>query len=190
MAGPGNIYYNIFMMPFEKLVLHRMRKNLVTKARGKVLEVGYGTGVNLKYYTFDKIDSLVMIDRDAKPSYRKHIRTGVKVLEADVTKLPFEDKSFDTVVFTLVFCSVDDPKAGFAEIRRVLKDDGTIVFIEHVIPKSKTGRRFANGINKTWNSFSKGCNLNRRTVETIKESGFTVCDYIRKGVFAGGTAKK
>lgn len=190
MAGPGNLYYNLFMLPFEKLVLHRMRKTLVTRARGKVLEAGYGTGVNFKYYDFKKLDSLVMIDRDAKPLHRKHSKPDVEVFETDVTELPFEDKSFDTVVFTLVFCSVDKPTAGLAEISRVLKDDGLLIFIEHVIPKSKLGRKFANGINGAWNSFSKGCNLNRRTVETMEESGFTVSDYIRKGVFVGGTAKK
>ncbi|MBN1623828.1 MAG: class I SAM-dependent methyltransferase [Clostridia bacterium] len=192
MGALQRIYYNTFMFPFEKLILGRIRKRLIFKARGAALEIGFGTGVNLNYYNFDEIDSLILLERNLVHDINMHNREKVKIVEGDAMKLPFEDGSFDTVVFTLVFCSVEEPEVGFSEIRRVLKDEGQLIFIEHVLPESKAMGRLVNKANKTWNSMSNGCNLNRETVKSIIDAGFKIVesDFSRKGVFVSGTAKK
>lgn len=192
MNKSGQIYYNAFMFPFEKLLLRKVRKSLIPKAKGNVLEIGFGTGVNLRYYDHKIINKLTFIDKN--PYYHKHILKlkNTNILEGNAMNLPFDDQEFDTVVFTLVFCSVENPGIGLSEVKRVLKDSGRIIFIEHVMPKGKLNKRIVKRVNRHWNAFSGGCNINRHTAETITESGFAISesDYFRKGVFISGTAKK
>lgn len=192
MGTFNRIYYNTFMFPFEKLLLGRLRKKLICRATGSTLEIGFGTGVNLKYYDFDKIDSLIMMDRNPEYSIADLDNSKIKVIEADAMKLPFDDNSFDSVVFTLVFCSVDEPDRGLAEIKRVLKDNGTLIFIEHVLPEGNLSKKLVNGANSTWKSISHGCNINRETTLSIRDAGFSIddSDISRNGVFVSGLAKK
>ncbi len=191
----GNLTYNVFMFPFEKAVLHSFRKDSVSGASGNVLEIGVGTGVNSRYLNEEKIESLTVIDT----TIRKPVMISMKkrfgefnFLEGSVEKLPFTDRSFDTIVFTLVFCSVADPAKGLLEIKRVLKDNGELIFIEHVKPEGKKIRNIVEKVNPYWNSFSNGCNINRETLSAIKSAGFEIQEnsYKRKGVFITGTARK
>jgi len=192
MGTFGRIYYNIFMYPFEKILLGRIRRNLMGKARGNSLEIGFGTGVNLKYYDFEAIDSIILLERNMIKGVSVTDNKKVSVMEGDVMELPFEDNTFDTVIFTLVFCSVEHPERGLSEMRRVLKDNGHLIFIEHVVPEGKTMKKIAGSVNGTWSSMSNGCNLNRDTVSAIRDAGFHIVesDFSRKGVFVSGTAKK
>lgn len=192
MGALQRIYYNTFMFPFEKLILGRIRKKLIVKAKGSALEIGYGTGVNLNYYNFNSIDSLILLERNLIHDIKVKGSNKIKIVEGDAMELPFGDKSFDTIIFTLVFCSVEKPELGFSEIRRVLKDEGQLIFIEHVLPEGRTMGRFVNKANKAWNSMSNGCNLNRETIKTITDAGFAIdeLDFSRNGVFVSGTAKK
>lgn len=191
MGRLGDILYNIFMFPFETAVLKGFRHKLIPDAGGEVLEIGAGTGVNLKYYRNSTLESLTMLDKN--PSFNlRHNAKGIRVIDGDVHTLPFADKTFDTVLFTLVFCSVADPSKGLKEIRRVLKDTGKIIFIEHVKPHHRTAAKAADKLNPAWRTFSNGCNLNRNTLETIENSGFRINhdDYGRRGVFIKGSAVK
>lgn len=192
MGSIKRLNYNLFMYPFERILLGSIRRNLIKKTRGHSLEIGFGTGVNLKYYDFGSIDSLVLLEQDMSKGIGIETNSKTTVVEGDVLELPFDDKTFDTIVFTLVFCSVDNPSMGLAEIRRVLKDDGNLIFIEHVTPRGETMRKLVNKVNKTWNSMSKGCNLNRDTVSTIVDAGFIIDEshFSRNGVFVSGMAKK
>ena len=192
MSKSGSIYYNTFMYPFEKLILGGVRRKLMCKARGNALEIGFGTGVNLKYYDFNKIDSLFMLEKKIIHDIDEVKYNKVKIVEGDAAVLPFDDGIFDTVVFTLVFCSVENPVKGLSEVKRVLRDNGKLIFIEHVKPVGKTSGKIVNWANKPWNSISNGCNLNRDTITSIREAGFDIdnSNFSRKGVFISGTAKK
>jgi len=106
--------------------------------------------------------------------------------------LPFDDAVFDTVVFTLVFCTVSDVEKGFKEIRRVLKADGRIIFIEHVEPNNELQMRMTHIFTPAWKQIAGGCHLNRRTRENIEKAGFRVVeiDSNRNGLFIAGIAEK
>ena len=194
MSTIGDFSFNLFMFPFEKIVLHKFRKNTVSTASGDVLELGAGTGVNFKYYNKKELNSLSVLDLKISDSVRSIAKefSKIQLFEGSAENLPFPDSSFDTVVFTLVFCSVDNPEKGLAEVHRVLKDNGRIIFIEHVKPESKRVKAVAEKVNPAWNSFSNGCNINRETLQTIKAAGFELKpnSYKRKGVFITGTAVK
>ncbi|MFO7611443.1 MAG: class I SAM-dependent methyltransferase [Clostridia bacterium] len=195
MGRYGDMAYNLFMFPFEALVLHRFRKSILGMAEGKVLEVGSGTGVNFKYYDSEKIDELSVIDLPSRKFSISDKAGRMKpdgIFEGSVEKLPFPDGYFDTVVFTLVFCSVADAAEGIDEIHRVLGKGGRILFIEHVLPRTRFARIAAEKANDAWNGFSNGCNINRETLTAIEKAGFGIIDgtYARKGVFIKGAAEK
>jgi len=182
MSRGSDLIYNLFMMPFEKKGLGEQRRNLLKMVSGTVLEIGFGTGINLEYYNFRNLDSLTLTDHHL-PDFidLKKIPSGfdLKVLNQDVTNLPFEDQSFDHVVFTLVFCSVDDPELGLKEIYRVLKPGGQIYFIEHVLPSKEPYKYAFNKLTRPWQHLSHGCHLNRRTTVSIQKAGFELTMYHR-----------
>ncbi|MDA3846543.1 MAG: class I SAM-dependent methyltransferase [Vallitaleaceae bacterium] len=169
--------YNTFMIPLEAIRLRSIRKRLIPVSKGKVLEIGAGTGSNFKYYNPKRVDSLTVMDlniRDVVRTFSFHTGLDVKFVEGNVTVLPFEDDFFDTVVFTLLFCSVDDPLKGLAEIRRVLKPGGKLLFMEHVLPDKKPFTAIFNKLNPAWMKLSKECHINRETLKTIEEAGFNI----------------
>ncbi len=86
----------------------------------------------------------------------------------------FEDDTFDSIVFTLVFCSVDDPLKGLNEVKRVLKTGGRIYFMEHVMPEHSILKNLFNRLNSSWNKLANGCNLNRETADMIRDAGFEI----------------
>jgi ubiquinone/menaquinone biosynthesis C-methylase UbiE len=116
--------YDAVLAPFEWLGLRRLRRAVVAAAEGRVLEIGAGTGRNLPLYR--RAEILIATDPDAAMLARARRCAAqaccpVLLVVADAQALPFRDAAFDTAVATLVFCSVPDPAAGFAETRRVLK---------------------------------------------------------------------
>lgn len=166
---------------------------------GTVLEIGAGTGANLPHYDFSKIDQLHLSDRTLTNSVQTPVPTLVPTNgteffyhEVDVQELPFGDATFDHVVFTLVFCSVPDPERGLAEVRRVLKPGGRLVFIEHVRPDAGLLRKAVDALNPAWCSFNGECNLNRDTLELIRCAGFTI-EEVRhggRGLLVDGVARR
>lgn len=175
--------YDLFMHPLEYLRLARIRRVLLPRATGAVLEIGAGSGVNLRYYKPETITSLTVSDRsDRSLLYRERGRrylgednsVPLSTAVIDAQTLPFPDGSFDTVVATLVFCSVECAPCGFDEIARVLRPGGRYLFLEHVRPSRVVTARAVDRINPVWNLISGGCNLNRDTLKAIGEAGFTV----------------
>ncbi len=188
--------YDAFMLPFESFAgLSNCRKHLIPRARGKVLEVGPGTGVNARRYNADQVESITLLSPDASSGealLRRYGGNGIPVefIGGDVQKLLFEDGRLDTVVATLLFCSVTDPLAGLKELRRVLKPGGNYLFIGHVRPSGRGFAGLADLATPLWRRIAGGCHLNRDTESAIRKAGFFIdhsCDYA-KGVFVGGIA--
>jgi ubiquinone/menaquinone biosynthesis C-methylase UbiE len=166
--------YDRSLKATEEAGLRQMRRELLAGAGGRVLELGAGTGVNLDLYP-DGVVDLVAVEPD--PHMAKRLRAKlagsqrqVSVLEAPAERLPFEDASFDTVVATLVLCTVPDPAAALAEAARVLKPGGRLLFVEHVRAQDPGLARWQDRLEKPWRFLGDGCHCNRDTVATIEAS--------------------
>lgn len=161
----------------EREGLAARRRHLLGHARGRVLEVGAGTGINLEHYP-DGIDELVLVEPE--PAMVRKLKQRLqalgreaRVVEADAEALPFPDTSFDVVVCTLVLCSVRDPAQTLKELRRVLRPNGSFLFLEHVRSEEPATGRLQDRANPIWRFVTNGCNCNRRTLSLI-EHAFSV----------------
>ena len=173
--------FDLFMYPLEAVSLTKKRRELMREVAGDVLELGAGTGVNLAYYDHRRVTSLTLSDlsvteRVSERAREFRRRAGftngeVRLVEADALRLPFGDESFDTVVFTLVFCSVPDQEQALDEVRRVLRPGGRVVFIEHVRPHG-AAKHLADALNPAWHAATGECNINRDTAASIEAAGF------------------
>jgi ubiquinone/menaquinone biosynthesis C-methylase UbiE len=152
------------------------RRRLLAGARGAVLEIGGGTGANLAHYR--DVDRVTIAEPD--PFMRNRIdpkledaRVPVEVSAAGAEALPFPDGSFDTVVSTLVLCTVPDQEAALDEVRRVLRPGGRLLFIEHV-RAAGSAARWQDRLEPLWRRLLGGCHPNRDTVAAIQEAGFEI----------------
>jgi ubiquinone/menaquinone biosynthesis C-methylase UbiE len=170
--------YDRGMKGTEEAGLGDMRHELLAQARGRVLELGAGTGVNLAHYP-EAVDSLTLTEPD--PHMTKRLReklaamgktSEVTVIEAPAESLPFPDDSFDTAVVTLVLCTVPDPADALKEIHRVLKPDGQLLFLEHVRSRNPSLAKWQDRLEAPWRFLGDGCHCNRDTVTAISAAGF------------------
>jgi len=162
----------------EDAGLREMRRETLADAQGRTIDLGAGTGANLALYP-DAVTELVLAEPD--PHMIKRLRQKLaesgrdaEPVEAPAERLPFEDSSFDTAVFTLVLCTVPDPETALAEAARVLKPDGKLLFVEHVRAKDAGLARWQDRLEKPWRFVGDGCHCNRDTVATIEASPLTV----------------
>lgn len=170
--------YDPFLWLGELAGMRRLRRRLVRDAYGRVVEIGAGTGLNLAFYP-DAIEQLVVTEPE--PSMRDKLshrlerlgRTAV-VSGSSAEHLPAADASVDTVVSTLVLCTVDDPQRALREIARVLRPDGQLLFIEHVRSASRFRAACQDALLRPWRCFAGGCECNRRTMDLMRACGFTV----------------
>ncbi len=177
------------MFPLEKLVLRRLRARLIPAATGDVLEIGAGTGVNLKYYDRGVCRSITVADKFAGRILRTLAGEGeFTLIEADVTQLPFADGSFDTVVETLLLCSVEDVAAALKEIRRVLKPGGRFIHIDHGLPEAKGLKRAVTALAPVWFALTQSCRIDKTFDPALEEAGFSAAQKGRagKGLFYYG----
>jgi SAM-dependent methyltransferase len=159
----------------ERRGMAKRRERVLAQARGRVLEIGAGTGLNLGHYP-EEIGELVLtepVDGMADALERKLGRRGThaRVVRAPAEALPFPDDSFDTVVSTLVLCTVEDPARSLAEIRRVLRPGGALVFIEHLRSEHDRWARWQDRLERPWAAFAAGCRCNRPTLDLLERSG-------------------
>ena len=179
MCNARALLYDAFMTPMGWFGLNRARLRLVHGLSGRVLEVGTGTGLLLPAYPAS-VSEVVAIDIDPEMLARaRQRRPGVSLLQADVQQLPFPDASFDTVVSCLVFCSVEDPARGLAELRRVLRPTGQLRMLEHVRAPHPTLSSLQDRLNPLWSHLSGGCQLNRDTVSLVQAAGFRITQRAR-----------
>lgn len=168
--------YDPFLAVAERKGLADARRSLISAARGRVLEIGAGTGLNVPYYRSDV--ELVLTEPD--PAMARRLRRRGEVTLASADNLPFADASFDTVVSTLVFCTVPNVSAALHEVRRVLRPGGTLLFLEHVRADPGTSlERWQDRLHRPWRAFACGCCCNRDLLSALPAAGFTVEDVTR-----------
>ena len=170
--------YDPFLALGELAGLRRHRRRLLASARGRVVELGAGTGLNLSYYS-GELEALILVEPDAAMRRRlvRRVRgsgRAAHIVEASAERLPLADGSVDTIVATLVLCTVDDPQRVLDEIARVLRPHGELLFIEHVRAQSLRLARWQDRLHRPWRRFACGCRCNRATVELMRASGFEV----------------
>ncbi len=159
--------------------MNEFRGETVGLASGDVLEIGFGTGLNLPYYS-QGVRSLSAIDplEDLHPRLQQRMDdTPFQVehhcLRADLS-LPFDANRFDCIVSTYTLCSIPEVEAALNEIRRVLKPDGHFLFLEHGLSDRPRTARWQNRLNPMWCRFADGCNMNRKIDCLISRSGFEI----------------
>jgi len=162
----------------EAAGLRAHRQALLAGARGRVLEIGAGTGANLPFYGA-AVETVTMSEPErpmARRLARKIKERGrpIDVLEAPAERLPVADEQFDTIVSTLVLCTVTDQRRALQEIRRVLKPGGNLLFLEHVRADDPKLARWQDRLNALNKIVAHGCNCNRATVDAIRAAGFTI----------------
>lgn len=162
---------------FEAEVIGPRRRELLADVRGTVLEIGAGTGANLAHYPSEV--ELVLTEPD--PHMRRRLRRREELAErssetfgAPAEDLPVADASVDVVVTTFVLCSVDDPAAAIAEIRRVLRPQGRLLFLEHVRSEDGATARWQDRLTPVTRRLGGGCHVNRDTVASVRAAGFRV----------------
>ncbi len=165
----------------EEAGLRDMRRGVLAGARGRVLELGAGTGLNLDLYPAEGIESLILTEPD--PHMAKQLRLKLEVsgrnaelIEAGAENLPFDDDSFDTVTVTLVLCTVPDQPAALKEVHRVLKPGGQLLFLEHVRADDPGLAKWQDRLEKPWRFLGDGCHCNRDTESAIRAAGFELGD--------------
>ena len=170
--------YDRLMKKTEEAGLREMRREMLAAAAGRTIEIGSGTGANIGLYP-DAVTELVLAEPD--PHMTKRLRPRVReagidaeVVEAPAERLPFEDSSFDTAVYTLVLCTVPDPAAALAETARVLRPGGRLLFVEHVRSKDSGLARWQDRLDGPWRFFADGCHCNRDTMADDRGGGFTL----------------
>jgi ubiquinone/menaquinone biosynthesis C-methylase UbiE len=180
-----NLWEHVFSALYDPLLwvgertgMAKRRRDLLSQASGRVLELGAGTGLNLPYYP-DEIENLTLTEPAAPmlPKLERRLRKAARdgeVVAATAEELPFDDDSFDTVVSTLVLCTVDDPRAAITEIDRVLRPGGELLFLEHVRSDSKRLARWQDRLHRPWHAFAAGCHANRATVDLLRDSPLKV----------------
>lgn len=171
------------------------RRRVGAAARGVVLDLGVGSGRNIPHYA--DVERVVGIDPDRAlvrqalgRSAQHEVWAGF--VEGSAERLPFAEGVFDTVVVTLALCTIPDPDAALAEVRRVLAPAGRLVFLEHERSPNRVVAVAQDAIEPLWRRVAGGCHPNRRTLETLASSGFDVTDLWRsrdgRGVMIQGTA--
>ena len=169
-------FYDRMMRTAEERFLADWRRDLLGSLSGHVLEIGSGTGLNLPHYPAT-VTRLVLSEPD--PFMRRQLqakvadraRNSVQVVDCAAEKLDFPDASYDTVVSTLVLCSVRDPQRALAEIRRVLRPGGNLAYFEHVVADNPRTLRWQRLVEPAWKFLAGNCHLTRHTHESIRQAG-------------------
>ena len=174
-------FYDRVLEPSELAGLADRRRELISGATGRTLEIGAGTGLNVDHYQAG-VESLVLSEPDSLMASRLRRRVAeqpreafIEIVECDAQELPFPDGSFDTVVCTLVLCTVPDPERTLSEVTRVLAPGGQLLFLEHVLGEGSTAR-WQRLLAKPWSAVACGCRCDRPTAQTISASELQITD--------------
>ena len=176
-----NFYERWILPPLLDLVMRRQdlaryRRAAVAAARGRVLEIGVGSGLNFALYG-KQVELVYGIDPSARLlaiASRRAAASGTpaELLQASATAIPLSDDAVDTIVMTWTLCSIPDPLAALREMRRVLKPDGNLFFVEHGLSPEPSVERWQHRITPAWRRMAGGCHLDRKMDDLIRQAGF------------------
>jgi len=157
----------------------RQRAKVVPLANGRVLELGIGSGLNLPFYDRAKVSHVWGLDPSAETwrigqRQRSTLGFDVEFIEGSAEKIPLDSGSADTVVVTYTLCTIPDVARCLADIRRVLRPEGELIFCEHGAAPDESVRRWQNRLNPLWRRIGGGCNLNREIPLLLEQAGFTI----------------
>ncbi|WP_069804758.1 class I SAM-dependent methyltransferase [Thermogemmatispora onikobensis] len=180
-----SIHHPLFAAVYERLSRaggeweEALRREVVGAAQGHVLEVGAGTGLNFAYYDPRRVEGVEAVEPDPAMLRYAQRRQGeapvpLRLHQARVEELPFANETFDSALATLVFCSVEEPARGFAEIRRVLKPGGLLLLAEHVRAASPVTARLQDLLTPLTRRCAGNCHWNRATLTTLAGAGLRV----------------
>lgn len=162
-------------------MIGRMRQRVVPLAQGRVLEVGIGTGLNMRYYDKSRVTHITGLD----PALHMHPLALERIAESGLTvdlvglsaeKIPLPDASFDTVLITYTLCTIPDPHAALLEMRRVLAPQGQLLFCEHGHAPDASVARWQERLQPLWGPLAGGCHLGRDIPALLHAAGFTLPD--------------
>jgi len=162
-------------------VVEAFRRNVVPRARGQVLEVGMGTGINLPLYKAENVEFVWGLE--PAEGMRKMARKRVQAAPVDVRwldlpgeQIPLPDNSVDTILLTFTLCTIADWQAALAQMHRVLKPQGKLLFCEHGLAPDQPVQRWQHRLNPLWSACAGGCNLNRHTEHCLRDGGFKITE--------------
>jgi ubiquinone/menaquinone biosynthesis C-methylase UbiE len=151
------------------------RRRVLSQASGRVLEIGIGSGLNLPFYG-SEASSVYGID-PSDPLLRRAFRQRVAravLVEASAEVIPFDTSTFDTVVTTWTLCTIPQVIVALCEMRRVLRPDGRLLFVEHGLAPDHTVARWQHGLTPCWKCLGGGCHLDRKIDDLITAAGFRI----------------
>lgn len=165
-------------------IITRQRGLVVPRARGRVLEIGFGSGLNLPHYTRSAVEWIWALEPSASMRALAAPRIAesgldVRLLDAKAEEAPLPDACVDSAVVTFALCTIPDPLTALGHVRRLLKPDGRLLFIEHGAAPDAGVCRWQDHLNGVWRRLAGGCNLNRSIVALLESAGFAVSDLER-----------
>ena len=158
--------------------INHQRQKVVPLAKGKVLDIGIGSGLNIPFYNSDKIDKVIGID----PSHElielakelvNDSKASIELVIGSAESIPYPDNFFDTVLVTYTMCTIPNVAIANKEMWRVLKEDGRLIFSEHGLAPDKKISKWQNRIDPFWGKIAGGCHLNRDIQKLITDAGFS-----------------
>jgi ubiquinone/menaquinone biosynthesis C-methylase UbiE len=159
-------------------LFRKYRREVVPAARGRVLEIGIGSGLNLALYG-EQVEVVIGVDPSEQLLAIARLRAIEAAVRADfrvgsATEIPLESEAVDTVVMTWTLCSVPDPLKALRELRRVLKPSGALLFIEHGLSADPRIQQWQRRLTPLWRPIAGGCHLDRKVDELIRAAGFNL----------------
>ncbi len=159
----------------------KLRSQLVPRAKGTVLEVGMGSGINLEFYNPDQVDLVYGLEPSEGMRRKAQVnlaRSPIKVewLGLPGEKVPLADESVDTVLLTFTLCTIPDWHSALLQMKRVLKPGGELLFVEHGRSPDASTQKWQNRITPGWKLLAGGCHLNRNIASMIRETGFKITE--------------
>jgi SAM-dependent methyltransferase len=176
----GRILPRILDLAMRNEALDPYRHKIIGSARGLALEVGVGSGMNLPLYG-RAVDSVYGLDPtpellDLARQRAREAAVPIFLVRASAEEIPFATSVFDTPIMTWTLCSIPKPTIALAEIRRVLKSDGQLVFVEHGLSPEIGVARWQHRLTPCWSWISGGCHLDRKTDDLLRRAGFDIKD--------------